>query len=58
MMLIYATILIILKLFQNRPAGDQRGPCGRPGAREHRVGDPWYNEHSMVQRLHYHTQRT
>jgi len=40
-MLIYVTILIILMLFQNRPTGDQRGPCGRPGAREHRVGDPW-----------------
>jgi len=27
-------------LFQNRPAGDKRGPCERPGAREHCVGDP------------------
>jgi len=39
-MLIYVMILIILMLFQNRPAGDKRGPCGRPGAREHCVGDP------------------
>jgi len=39
-MLIYVTILIILMLFQNRPAGDQRGPCGRPGARQQRVCDP------------------
>jgi len=42
MMLIYVTIIIILLLmyFQNRPAGDQRGPRGRPGARGHHVGDP------------------
>jgi len=40
-MLIYVTILIILMLFQHRPTGDKRGRCGRPGAREHRVGDPW-----------------
>jgi len=25
---------------QNRPAGDLCGPCGRPGARGHHVGDP------------------
>ena len=25
----------------NRPAGGPRGPCGRPGARGHHVGDPW-----------------
>jgi len=29
-----------LMLFQSKPAGDKCGPCGRPGAREHRVGDP------------------
>jgi len=40
MMLIYVTILIILMLFQNRPAGDKRGPFGQPGALEHHVGDP------------------
>jgi len=39
MMLIYVTRLIIIMLFQNRPAGDQRGPCRRFGAREHSVGD-------------------
>ena len=42
-MLICVTILIILMLFQNRPAGDKRGRCGRLGAREHRVGYPCYS---------------
>jgi len=37
------TILIILMLSQNRPAGNQRGPCGQPGSREHRVSDPWFS---------------
>jgi len=27
--------------FQNRLAGDQRYPHGRPDARRHHVGDPW-----------------
>jgi len=30
-----------LRYFQNKPAGDQNGPCGQPGARGHHVGDPW-----------------
>jgi len=30
--------------FQNRPAGNPRGPCGRPGARGHHVGDPCSNQ--------------
>jgi len=38
---IYVTILIILMLFQNRPAGSQRGPRGWPGARQHCVGRWW-----------------
>jgi len=42
-MLICVAILIILMLFQNRPAGDKRGRCGRLGAREHRVGYPCYS---------------
>jgi len=32
----------MLKLFYNRPAGDLLGPCGRPGAHGHHVGDPCY----------------
>jgi len=27
---------------QNKPTGDPLGPCGRPGARGHQVGDPCY----------------
>jgi len=27
---------------QNKLAGDPRGPCGRPGARGHHVGDPCF----------------
>jgi len=27
---------------QNKPAGDPRGPCGRPEARGPHVGDPWF----------------
>jgi len=26
------------------PAGDLLGPCGRPGARGHHVGDPCYRD--------------
>ena len=28
-------------VFRTRLAGDSRGPCGRPGARGHRVGYLW-----------------
>jgi len=45
MMVIHVMILIILKLFQNRPAGDQRGPCGWPDAREYCFGDPCYTRY-------------
>jgi len=27
---------------QNRPMCDPCGPYGRPGARGHHVGDPWF----------------
>jgi len=27
-------------LLSEQPAGNQQGPCGRPGARGHHVGDP------------------
>jgi len=27
---------------QNKLAGDPRGPCGRPGALGHHVGDPCF----------------
>jgi len=36
-------ILIMFNLFWNRPGGDPRGPCERPGARGHHVGDPCYS---------------
>ena len=32
--------LIMLMLFLEQAAGDLLGPCGRPGARGHHVGDP------------------
>jgi len=42
---------LIVTVFQNRPAGDQRGPCGRLGASEHRVGDPWDRTTNLLTRL-------
>ena len=40
---IYVKTLVTLKLcFQAKPAGDPRGPCGRPGARGHHVGGPCF----------------
>jgi len=38
--LMYVMTPIILILLSKQAAGDQGGPCGRPGARGHRVGDP------------------
>jgi len=35
--------LIMLLPFLNRPSGDVDGPCGRPGARGHQVGDSYFN---------------
>jgi len=31
--------------FWNRPAGNLHGPCGRPGACGHHVGDPLFKWH-------------
>jgi len=32
--------LIMLMLFLKQATGDLLGPCGRPGARGHHLGDP------------------
>jgi len=43
MIFVNVKTLIMLLPFLNRPSGDVDGPCGRPGARGHQVGDPYFN---------------
>ena len=38
------TLIMFMVLSEHAP-GDPRAPCGRPGARGHHVGDPWFTEY-------------